>query len=117
MRLDHLLSKELISTRPHIVGTPTGSTERSSFGRVWLVLVAEARPRPYVSGVVAHGWNIDEESPCPGWLLVRQVRLLRGAVTGWNAVYRVVGVRQAHCWVLRQPAGLLLMRVVSEWVC
>lgn len=25
-------------------------------------------------------------------------------VTGWNAVYRVVGVRQAHCWVLRQPA-------------
>jgi len=28
-----------------------------------LVLVAEARPRPYASGVVAHGWNIDEEPP------------------------------------------------------
>lgn len=56
MRLDHLLSKELISIRPHRVGTP-------AFG---LVLVAEAMPRPYVSGVVAHGWNIDEESPCPG---------------------------------------------------
>jgi hypothetical protein len=27
------------------------------------VLVAEAMPRPYASGVVAHGWNIDEESP------------------------------------------------------
>jgi len=27
------------------------------------VLVAEAMPRPYVSGVVAHGWNIDEELP------------------------------------------------------
>ena len=25
------------------------------------MLVAEARPRPYASGVVAHGWNIDEE--------------------------------------------------------
>ena len=60
MRLDHLLSKELISTRPHTVGTPTSSTEHR------LVLVAEARPRPYASGMVAHGWNIDEESPCPG---------------------------------------------------
>ena len=79
----------------------------------WSVLVAEARPRPYVSGVVAHGWNIDEGSPCPGWLLVRQVRLFREAVTGWNAVGRVVGVRRAHCWVLRPPAGLLLVSGVS----
>lgn len=85
MRLDHLLSKELISIRPHTVGTPTSSSERG------LVLVAEAAPRPFVSGVVAHGWNIDEESPCPGWLLVRLVRLLREVVTGWNVVCRVVG--------------------------
>jgi hypothetical protein len=31
-----------------------------------LVLVAEAMLRPYASGMVAHGWNIDEESPCLG---------------------------------------------------
>src|SRR5690606_39168590 len=36
-----------------------------------LVLVAEARPRPFASGVVAHGWNIDEESPCRWLKLVR----------------------------------------------
>ena len=30
-------------------------------------------------------------------------------VTGWNAVCRVGVVRRAHCWVLRQPAGLLVM--------
>jgi hypothetical protein len=46
VRLDHLLSKELIS-----IIEPYG------------LVVAEARPRPYASGVVAHGWNIDEESP------------------------------------------------------
>lgn len=75
MRLDHLLSKELISIRPHRVGTP-------AFG---LVLVAEAMPRPYVSGVVAHGWNIDEESPCPGWLLVRRCLSPVGTrSTGWS---------------------------------
>ena len=26
-------------------------------------------------------------------------------VTGWNAVVVVVAACQAHCWVLRQPAG------------
>lgn len=47
----------------------------SSLG--WWVLVAEARPRPCASGVVAHGWNIDEESPC-WWLLL--VRLVGGGL-------------------------------------
>ncbi len=42
-------------------------------------------PRPYVSGVVAHGWNIDEESPCSGWLLVRLVRPSSG---GWHGLER-----------------------------
>jgi len=46
------------------------------------VLVAEARPRPYASGMVAHGWNIDEESPCPGRLLVRQVVSPSGGTHG-----------------------------------
>lgn len=45
------------------------------------MLVAEARPRPYASGVVAHGWNIDEESPCL-WVAASTPVL----VTGWNAV-------------------------------
>lgn len=53
-------------------------------------------PRPYASGVVAHGWNIDEGSPLPGWLLVRLVCLLREVVTGWNVVDRVVGRLAKH---------------------
>jgi hypothetical protein len=55
--------------------------------------------RPYASGVVAHGWNIDEE------LLVRCSRLVRPFFGGWNAGGAGGVVRQAHCWVLRQPAG------------
>lgn len=43
---------------PGVAGWPFGVL---LFGVV-LVLVAEARPRPYASGVVAHGWNIDEGS-------------------------------------------------------
>ncbi len=46
------------------------------------MLVAEAMPGPYVPGVVAHGWNIDEESPCSGWLLVRQGRPSSGGCHG-----------------------------------
>jgi hypothetical protein len=64
-------------------------------------------PRPYASGVVAHGWNIDEESLIGCSKLVRLRLLLRaGGVCGagtWRVVW--VGVRQAHCWVLRQPAA------------
>jgi hypothetical protein len=44
VRLDHLLSTELISC----------------------VQQAEARPVPYAHRVVAHGWNIDEELVRPG---------------------------------------------------
>jgi hypothetical protein len=65
VRLDHLLSKELISTRPHIVGVAG-----CLFG-AGLVLVAEATHGPHVLVVVAHGWNIDEE------LLVQRTRPVR----------------------------------------
>jgi hypothetical protein len=61
VRLDHLLSKELISTTG-----PGGSLPGRTVcppGDACGVVVAEARPRPHASGVVAHGWNIDEESP------------------------------------------------------
>ncbi|GHH80446.1 hypothetical protein GCM10017772_48580 [Promicromonospora soli] len=91
MRLDHLLSKELISIRPHIVGVAG-----CLFG-AGLVLVAEATHGPHVLVVVAHGWNIDEE------LLVQRTRPVR-PLGGWNAEVVVGVVRRAHCWVLRQPA-------------
>ena len=47
------------------------------------MLVAEAMPRPYASGVVAHGWNIDEESLCHGMAASTPV-----LVTGWNVAGR-----------------------------
>ena len=126
MRLDHLLSKELISIRPHILGVAgvLALWGGCSSSGVLLVLVAEAMPRPYASGVVAHGWNIDEE------FLSRVLEAststsspaCRRGVRGWN----VEGVRgwacQAHCWVLRQPAcpplwgcrGFLEVRVTGS---
>ena len=90
MRLDHLLSKELISTRPHIVGVAGPLYGARSSGR-WLVLVAEARPRPYASGVVAHGWNIDEESLVGCSKLVRLRPLLRAGGVCGAGTWRVSG--------------------------
>jgi hypothetical protein len=47
---------------------------------------------PYASWVVAHGWNIDEESPLlrglastPAPRAPSGVHLLRGVGAGWNA--------------------------------
>jgi hypothetical protein len=71
---------------------------------VWSVLVAEAMPRPYVSGVVAHGWNIDEESPLSGVAASTPV-----LVTGWNAA--VVGGGGLPSTLLGPEAtGRLLLR-------
>jgi len=66
------------------------------------VLVAEARPRPYASGVVAHGWNIDEE-PLRAVLEASTPASPSGGA-GWNAEGAGVVACRAHCWVLRQPA-------------
>jgi hypothetical protein len=52
------------------VGSPAALRGSSTW---MLVLVAEATHRPYVSVVVAHGWNIDEGPPrVTGGLLVRR---------------------------------------------
>ena len=95
MRLDHLLSKELISIRPHIVGTP-------AVLRGERVLVAEAMHEPSVLVVVAHGWNIDEELPV--MVLAASTPLLGG----WN----VVGVS----WVIRQTSTLLGPEITGRLV-
>lgn len=70
MRLDHLLSKELFS----IIGA----------GRLAGGVVAEARPRPCASGVVAHGWNIDESLPCGVGVLVRRRLLVGTCAWSWG---------------------------------
>ena len=68
------------------------------------MLVAEARPRPYASGVVAHGWNIDEEPPRAVLDASTPCSRLRGS--GLERCGCLWGLAcRAHCWVLRQPAA------------
>jgi len=62
-----------------------------SSSEVLLVLVAEAMLRPYASGVVAHGWNIDEESLVGCSKLVRLRPLLRAGGVCGAGTWRVSG--------------------------
>src|SRR3982750_2978886 len=64
-----------------------------------------------VSGVVAHGWNVD-------WLAGAAVR---GVSTPWSSGWGlesvgVVGPAGARCWVLRERAPIRVVGVVALWV-
>ena len=98
MRLDHLLSKELLI----IAGVRACG---------WLVVVSVAHCAGVCSAVGAHGWNINESKIflawplwlCPGASTAACASFFGGVVLlgtcpgrGWW------GLCLAHCWVLRQ---------------
>ena len=89
MRLDHLLSKELLD----LFGDPRATTQA------------------YVLRWFAQGWNIDLGRPTTRCRLVRSQ--LFGA-PGLEHRRREVG-RRARCWVLRDRASLLLSQEGREW--
>lgn len=98
MRLDHLLSKELLTTAGvRVCGC--------------VVVVSVAHCAGVCSAVGAHGWNINESKffgmAFTGCVLVPVRQRLFLLLWWWGVVRNVpgrglCGLCLAHCWVLRQ---------------
>ena len=112
MRLDHLLSKELLAT---------GCC--ACMGVV--VVVSVAHCAGVCSAVGAHGWNISKSSFLAWPLVVVSWReyggpffaFVCGGLLGKRSGVLVAGLCLAHCWVLRQQGLFAAMQGILGVSC